>query len=242
MTAATLPCWPLELSAESVSAVLDGRKSETRRLAFSPGGKRHWMADRKAGDILYVREPVLWNPPVPYGAPQAAARYAAPHDLHLPKGPVWTDIDLSRRPEGWSPRGEATRARYMPGWAGRLCVRLTDDVRIEPLRGIDARDAEAEGIAAFSSIALNAGLSGSREYYAPYGAFLEREYVGLRRMANAPVAFRRGDAVRAYYALWDHLNASRGAAHHTNPPVCVIRFEPVLTPIEDLKREWGGHE
>lgn len=236
----TLPCWPIEFSAESVSAILDGRKSETRRLAFSPGGKKaHWMADRKAGDILYVREPVLWNPPVNFGAPQAPARYAAGHDLDTPRGPVFTDLDLTRRPEGWAPRGEETRARFMPAWAGRICVRLTHDVRVEPLRDMDAAGALREGICAFSSIALNAGLSAARDYYAPYGAFLERGEVGLRLMTNAPVALRRLDPLRAYHALWDHLNAHRGMGVQHNPQVCVIRFELVRRPIEDLKREYG---
>ena len=154
---------PILFSAPMVRAILDGRKTQTRRaIRPQPNGKllgvldrdrgpRYWFAagpaDRssvevycpygKPGDLLWVRE--TWqhsnHPLGPYDR-DCTVFYRADY-LDDPHGP-----DGEKSPEGkyrqWRP------SIHMPRLACRITLRVTD-VRVERLADISEDDVVAEG-------------------------------------------------------------------------------------------------
>ena len=141
---------PILFNTEMVRAILDGRKSCTRRLVKhnvdavlnSPYHMKHpevedaWlikrlcMAPYELGDILYVRE--TWC-----ALPVNEAGHMRGHSVYYYKA----DRDL--RPEGW--RGNWHPSIHMPKEAARIWLKVTD-VRVERLQDITVEDALAEGM------------------------------------------------------------------------------------------------
>lgn len=113
--------YPIIFSAPMVRALLDGRKTQTRRLAYSRRGRmsRWWFV--KAGDRLWVRE--AWRP-VHSADPSRGASYRAN---------VGADQTL------WRP------SIHMPRWASRLTLVVTE-ARRQWLQDISEEDARAEGL------------------------------------------------------------------------------------------------
>lgn len=137
-------------NGEMVRAILDGRKTQTRRpikwkqTRFTEIGEREdgskwpWSEDAEhacdfwhpcpfgaVGDRIWVRE--TWNK---YGG---LLTYRADHD--------WID-DMRKETvctAKWVP------SIHMPRWASRILLEITD-VRVERLNAISEEDAEAEGI------------------------------------------------------------------------------------------------
>lgn len=133
---------PILFSAPMVRALLDGRKTQTRRIlkpqpskpfgsAFMDG-QRWWTGDSLTaevieewklryapGDRLWVREAHAFDGPL--------VRYYATDAVH----------ELRRK----------RPSIHMPRWASRLTLTVTD-VRVQRLQDISTRDCIAEGIAA----------------------------------------------------------------------------------------------
>lgn len=116
---------PIIFSGPMVHALLDGRKTQTRRLATSP------LRRCEPGDRLYVRESGNWSTAksVIHGGSIGFLWYAADHD-----GAASEFFDSKNRP-----------AIHMPRWASRLTLHV-EAVRIEPLQAISEADAIAEGV------------------------------------------------------------------------------------------------
>lgn len=127
---------PIIVSGPMVRALLDGRKTQTRRLAWRREGVRGfvewgegaspWQRVRP-GDTLWVRE--AWAPH-PGGVMRHGAVYRAEPDA-VP--------DAGR----WRP------SIHMPRWASRITLHV-EAVRVERLQDISAADAEAEGLECLS--------------------------------------------------------------------------------------------
>lgn len=140
---------PIIFSAPMVRALLDGRKTQTRRLAWKPhdrdtedmrtrvvDGRRYiktaWQSARP-GDRLWVRE--TW-------APLAALTHNDPGCTALAAGGFYRadrsaeDHEISK----WTP------AIHMPRWACRITL-IVEAVKMERLQDISMVDAVAEGIA-----------------------------------------------------------------------------------------------
>ena len=134
---------PILFSAEMVRAILDGRKTQTRRAikpvpTFNGGGACHdadalqqdyvepyWVFPKickygAPGDLLWVRE-TWFDPQMDGGRVLYAADQPEVHPIHR------------RRP-----------SIHMPRWASRITLRITD-VRVERLQDISEDDARAEG-------------------------------------------------------------------------------------------------
>lgn len=132
-------------NAEMVRALLDGRKTQTRRPVKFPvhdknlgcelagnelagelsAGNYLNSAFGKPGDRIWVRE--TWNK---YGG---LLTYRADHD--------WID-DMRKETvctAKWVP------SIHMPRWASRILLEITD-VRVERLNAISPEDAESEGL------------------------------------------------------------------------------------------------
>jgi len=136
---------PIIFSAPMVRAILKGRKTQTRRPVkpqpalsgswhgheFSVGGRDFYCPYGKPGDLLWVRESFAGGPtkneyPVLLYRADFKDGYA-PAALRFMTAKKWTP------------------SIYMPRWASRLTLRITD-VRVERVRDISEADAQAEGV------------------------------------------------------------------------------------------------
>lgn len=166
---------PILFSAPMVRAILDGAKSQTRRivkpqpsieqradglfdgsigLRFGFGCHSPtetilpWCPYGQPGDTLWVRE--TWQPCglTELGLMQAAYYKADGHTYYDPN-------DLSK-PCKWHP------SIHMPRWASRITLEITG-VRVERLHDINDADATAEGTP--HSLYLPAGRTAVENYY-----------------------------------------------------------------------------
>lgn len=161
---------PIIFNADMVRAVLDGRKTQTRRMltphhlkmidaAASAGecyplesGSQHpnsqsyyreWCPFGAVGDRLWVREACQ---AVEHESGLDVVRYPAdsneiPVKAHPLDAGRWVDIYRYRGGEG-----KIVPSIYMPRWASRITLEITG-VRVERLQDISEQDAAAEGAA-----------------------------------------------------------------------------------------------
>ena len=212
---------PILFSGPMVRAILDGRKTQTRRVLkpqpptatndvrtfHHPDPRTHfWAFDGaslldwvqpcpygEVGDRLYVRE--TWqnsNHPLGPYEPDCSVFYRADY-LDDPLGP---DLELSR--DGirrqWRP------SIHMPRAASRITLAVVS-VRVERLQQISESDSIAEGIYLFPGEGGGYKASrGDQEYDASIGA---------------------------YRHLWDEINGERGYGWDVNPWVWVVEFKPI---------------
>lgn len=152
---------PIIFSAPMIHALLDGRKTQTRRvLRPQPSARPELhepMSDEDAywavfdgdeiahrvqvpyapGDRLWVREGHAMVPATAYRMSEGVAQNADPKDC---------DRACIYR-EGWDRSNGGFRWRspiHMPRWASRLTLTVTD-VRVQRLQEISEADAMAEG-------------------------------------------------------------------------------------------------
>ncbi|HBT3848256.1 TPA: hypothetical protein MBK66_000701 [Klebsiella pneumoniae] len=167
----------LIFNSEMVRAILDGRKTQTRRpikwkqTRFTEIGEREdgskwpWSEDAEhacdfwhpcpfgaVGDRIWVRE--TWNK---YGG---LLTYRADHD--------WID-DMRKETvctAKWVP------SIHMPRWASRILLEITD-VRVERLNAISQEDAQAEGMELTGWRPTYSDPDSGGEVMTPYDNFAE---------------------------------------------------------------------
>jgi len=141
---------PILFSAPMVRAILDGTKTQTRRIVKPqpPLACNCWYrAEEKY--IFAHPETVLYADPIscPYGQPgeRLWVKETWQNGLPLPKGgfiPHYradrTEEELDAYTGKWRP------SIFMPRWASRITLEI-ESVRVERLQEISAADAEAEG-------------------------------------------------------------------------------------------------
>lgn len=202
---------PIIFSAPMVRALLDGRKTMTRRLALSsrmkevrPGRSRRvpipspWQK-AKPGDRLWVRENFtdrfVENDHCAKWVAYAADGLMFDHATGKRDANV---VPLKMRP-----------SIHMPRWASRLTLVVTA-VRIEPLQNISDADAKAEGIY----------LPGSHELYTHDPAVRAGNYNG-----RAPAG--------AFKNLWCEINGPDSWS--ANPEVVALTFEVHKANIDAMQ-------
>ena len=142
---------PILFNTEMVRAILDGRKTCTRRLVrFLPGENPQWTGyirdglmlyngrnesciikvPYQPGDTLYVRE--TWC-----GLPVNEAGHMRGHTIYYYKA------DGELRPKGW--RGTWHPSIHMPKEAARIWLKVTD-VRVERLQDMTSEQISREGV------------------------------------------------------------------------------------------------
>lgn len=199
---------PILFSGPMVRALLDSRKTQTRR-PVSPrnctvmGGRL--LPIWKPGDRLWVRE--AW-------APLSDCFCADPgttalicggfHRADYSEGLRQDDGSLVR----WRP------SIHMPRSASRLTLIVTD-VRVQRLQDISKADAIAEGI----DLRGSAGLCGWRSY---------------RETGRAQRNF--ADPRDSFQTLWDSINAKRAQGWDANPWVVATAFQPIADNIDSLEK------
>lgn len=191
--------WPTIFSSASIRAILDGRKTQTRRVikpqpeydegllycdghyfnpsAINAGNDRslsHLLG--QVGDLLWVREAIRAS------LEQNNFYYSA--DSRGVGDVVYEK--LLHKYGGFSRSGNA---RYMPKCAARIWPRITS-IRVERVQEIGEADANAEGVL----------------------ADLNPPALGL--------TYRDG-----FRGLWDSINAKRGFGWDPNPWVRVVEFQ-----------------
>ena len=219
---------PILFSAPMVRAILDGRKSQTRRVAkLNISGRlgrfsSQWHPEHpgaiaacpygQPGDRLWVRE--TWagansedGPCVLYRA-NDDRRYLVQesYPVNYAKYPgvdfaQWA-ADVESGAEGrWRP------SIHMPRWASRITLEITD-VRVQRVQDIGEEDAIAEGI---RELPLQEGEPGA--------------WWSADPLENAAVYHRTPRS--AFSVLWDAINGLRGFGWNANPWVWAIAFRRV---------------
>jgi hypothetical protein len=194
---------PIIFSGPMVRAILEGRKTQTRRVITSVraldnlkhGGNPYPCPYGQRGDLLWVRE--NW-------AVRLDQDDVKIHDLPHRSVGYWADGPGKCCNTGCA--GAAGKVRpsiYMPRWASRLTLRITA-VRVQRVReigrdGREAKDIYAEGI-------TDEQIDLWRKYLHP---------------DDAPA--------HTYSILWDSINAKRGYSWKSNPWVWALTFERVNT-------------
>jgi len=213
---------PILFSAPMIRALLDGRKTQTRRQ-IKPRGNRpsifngdwsdsyvldpeneNWRQQDiriAAGDRLYVRE--HWR--TDFRWDDTAPRDLDPELYEVPdKNGYCRKETFFIAYEADSPgflNGKHRQAMHMPRWLSRLTLTVTD-VRVERLQDISEADAKAEGVS---------------------DEFTDYELYGQ----SQPYRF-------GYSSLWNLINGE--GAWEANPWVMAVSFEVHRGNIDQIGR------
>ena len=192
---------PIIFSTEMVAAIIDGRKTQTRRVVRPGIAKKldagaDWRSLRcphgKAGDRLWVKEQWQVQPSEDLSSGNKGVIYRADYCF------IRSDDELPLRimPEARDrPVGGGWHSPiFMPRWAARLTLEITD-IRMEKLQDMTEEDAQKEG------------FDGIEDLLDPYDRVFAVGFI----------------------PTWDHLNIKRGYGWNTNPWVWVITFREVST-------------
>ncbi len=222
---------PILFSGPMVRALLDGRKTQTRRvLKFQPanlgaGNKLiievadYCTGAPERGKAYYWRHNGCWNSSKPFKLP-----YAPGDLLYVRESWFWLDLsetdyyDLAinytareerkhvHAPTGWAaPRGPQSKPSiHMPRWASRITLAVTE-VKVERLQDISCADAIAEGIASAAN--------------------------------SQTIDCDTPDPRHTFRALWDSINAKRAFGWKKNPWVVAVTFRTHVQNIDDYLKE-----
>lgn len=223
---------PILFSPPMVRALLDGRKTQTRRVlnpqpVISDSGCWQWDYVNSGfvgssgthiesfaksagshiriqlGDLLWVRE--AWRSWWKYNRAKPSQ---IPHGAEVQ---YVADDPLSP----WDARYRP--AMFMPKWASRITLLVTG-VKVERLNDISEEDAIAEGIEKIF-------YDGPKKEFK--GSFGWKDY---RDHPHAVVPFK--SPIRSYESLWDRINGDGAWAQ--NPWVVAYRFDPIFKNINEV--------
>ncbi|HGK4753998.1 TPA: morphogenetic protein [Enterobacter cloacae] len=151
-------------NGEMVRAILDGRKTQTRR-----------PANPSTANLLDLQEQYphkKYNISCPFGAVgdriwvrETWARYNIDQDSH----------DMAYRatpPADWPEEGRWRPSIHMPRWASRLMLEITG-VRVERLNSISQEDAQAEGMELTGWRPTYSDPDSGGEVWTPYDNFAQ---------------------------------------------------------------------
>ncbi len=193
---------PIIFSGEMVRAILDGRKTMTRRVVKPqpPEGFRAWHGCVD-GNAAWTDHPMqgekgqIINAKCPYGAQGdklwVRETFMVEHFPSAPDNPrVHYRADNTAAGSGWTAAKMWKPSIFMPRWASRITLEIVN-VRVERLQEISEEDAIAEGI----------DLASCHHAYAL--------------------------TIGAYAELWDTINEKRGYSWDSNPYVWIVEFKRI---------------
>jgi len=188
---------PIIFDAESVRAILEGRKTQTRRVMKPQpilGKPWHgWVVDPDKMDIPIafcpygIRQDRLWVRETFQLWADASGKIVPHYKADYPNG---LPFDMNWR----SPI-------YMPRWASRITLEVTVE-RAYKLQDISGQDAVLEGW--------------------PGGEFAQLTVLKIK-----PPTASGNAAIEWYIERWDTLNAKRGFPWESSPWVWVVEFKLV---------------
>lgn len=202
---------PILFSGPMVKAILDGRKSQTRRVLALPEFIRSeedaadhatvaWAPDGHSGPGFYG-----WmNEYAEEGAVLIRCPFGVPGDRLWVRETFRETVCLAGgvsksveyRADALDPGGSSwSPSIFMPRWASRITLEVTE-VRVQRVQEITNADAQAEGVDRAEMVPWPDGDPGTL-----------------------------GDeSIRSYLRLWDSLNAKRGFGWEANPWVWAVSF------------------
>ena len=210
---------PILFTGEMVRAILDGRKTQTRRVIKPQPDKVKTPVDISAFGVPLEhenRKAILSLPDIaikggkkikcPYGGPGDRLWVRETWAPRGDKGRPFYRADEQSQTEGYSHiilnNGRWRPSIHMPRWASRLLLEVTD-VRAERVQSITAADCCDEGVLINCS-----SCSG--------------ECAHLDQSPNLKRQVRRD-----FRSLWDSINAKRGFGWDANPWVWAITFKVI---------------
>jgi len=228
---------PILFSGPMVRAILEGRKTQTRRVlkpqpAWEAVGKpsidfdsKVWRVFINEGKYAGWTTTPWWN--CPYGQPgdrlwvrESFALVDTGRNCVAYRADEQAFECMYDNSSEWPPIGVASigghycafegpwkPSIYMPRWASRITLEVVS-VRVERVQDISEEDAASEGCSGKDHITTKGG-------FGPFAC----EVSGLARTAKA--SFRN---------LWDSINAKRGYSWASNPWVWVIEFRTLEKP------------
>lgn len=214
---------PIIFGAESIRAIIEGQKAQTRRVIKNPDkydrirecgfccpygqpGERLWVRETFALESNYnIEDERRYPPPHADGRPVrrvSDAEIAYWEQCHYRATDPPPELSCEHEAcDGGEPCARVWKSpMFMPRWASRISLELTA-VRVERLQEISESDAIAEGVDRAhldSDITLARGI-----------------------LAGGSLAVDR------YARAWDELNAKRGFPWDSNPFVWVLSFKRV---------------
>ena len=192
---------PIIFSAPMVRALLEGRKTQTRRVLkpqpSSVSDKVDALFRFRLGDRLWVRE--AW-----------AAHHE--YDKCRPSG-ISSHEDIWRVADGpvvpvWT--GRCRSPIHMPRWASRLTLTVTE-VRVQRLQEISTRDCIAEGIAPDLAEAMEAALGSELAHRHAYHDTYVAGYRDLWNSLHGADAWDANPWVAAVRFTVEHRNIDGNA-------------------------------
>ena len=230
---------PIIFSGEMVKAILDGKKTMTRRVVISGfiNNYKHAHIIRQSTDKKREGKAYFYDTPVgsmvlssqlvnnPYGKVgdrlwvREAWQEIGPDCLLTYKATYPSDL-YAKRPElenvppleGLKERGYLWKSpMFMPRWASRILLEITD-IRVERLQDISEADALKEGIRNY-----NFETEDSPDTYVGY-THLQKDDGKSTLYKTPAIAFER---------IWDTLNAKKGYPWSSNPWVWVVEFKVI---------------
>jgi hypothetical protein len=202
---------PILFSGEMVRAILEGRKTQTRRVIKGVDGGDKFLAFGIYGKALFTDnilnivsgKPHDFLVRCPYGLPgdrlwvretwqmiyerMDGQRFTHPIDNARQRWVEYAATSRDEEPPRWKP------SIHMPRKCSRLTLEIVN-IRVERVKDITAMDCIAEGI---------------------------------MRSAADEIHQRALDEKYVYQELWDKINAARGYGWEVNPWVWVIEFKRV---------------
>ncbi|MEN5297704.1 hypothetical protein ABE530_05035 [Brucella sp. TWI559] len=224
---------PILFSAPMVRALLEGRKTQTRRIvkpqpagridplvsfnhgrmeiAFGPdmrdkdGRPKWWRPLAQAGDRLWVREAYYLTDDGDYPSAVYAADAESVH-LHLAS---IEQLRVCHPNIDWSKHARLRPSIHMPRWASRITLDVID-VRVERLKDITEVDAIAEGV-----VKIRDACHVIRGF--------DYDLSGLCHTS----------ATTPFLKLWNHINGAD--TWETNPWVAAYTFNVINRNIDQLE-------
>ena len=219
---------PILFTGEMISANLEGRKTQTRRVVM-PQPSEEWTP-HSWGDVhkLVNGEPdpdkvIGWGPSNDDGSEAHRCPYGKPGDVlwareTWARGPggsreyvYLATVKDGHHPPAWKP------SIYMPKWACRLWCRI-ESIRVERVQDISEEDAAAEGVAV-------PWVGGAW----PWIAKISTPWRFIGQADNSPKLL--------YSHLWDSINAKRGFGWKANPWVWAIKY----TVLKQAPEGWADY-
>lgn len=225
---------PILFNGDMVRAILDGRKTMTRRVVknqtpswhllskdYDVEGMEYFIATSKP-DSNSIKS-ILGAEQCPYGqvgdrlwvreswATDAQVDDVKPSDLSKGETIVYLADDTVRTTGcRLISKGKNRPSTHMPRWASRILLEVTD-VRVERLQDITEEDAKADGVAFFDEV------HNHQPMYMDY----ETDEFWLRTPKES------------FKSLWQSINKKRGYVWDANPWVWVVSFK-VLEENQNL--------
>ena len=195
---------PILFSAPMVRAILEGRKTQTRRIVKPQ--PYPWKMEIHRGELFVLDGG--WRPfcKVPFGCPGDRLWVRETWAMEGTDGSSNLPLQYRADRNDWLEVSKWKPSIFMPRWASRITLEI-ESVRVERLQEISAEDAIAEG----TRIEKGSGLIGGEDCY----------------MMTTNSGYMRGPlgAIEAYKDLWQSINGK--GSWNLNPWVWVIQFKRV---------------